>query len=301
VVSELWEGEKSFNVVLRLPEASRETVEEIGSLRIPTPSGGLVPLSAVADVRVDYGRASINREDGQRYVGIRMNVRGRDLGSFVNEARAAVQEKVDVPAGMSMQWGGEFESKERAMNRLLLVVPIALVLTLGLLFNAFRSLFLATIVLLNVPFALVGGALGLWAFGMPFSIAAAVGFIALIGQASLNGVLVLSAVEERRKAGESLDSAIVEGANDRLRAVLMTAALAALGLVPAAMSRAMGAETQRPIAVVIVGGTISAALLTLVVLPVVYRVSARLRDRFFPQRKANEMAIGAQNEVVAAE
>lgn len=275
-VGELWEGDRSFDVVLRFPEASRETVEQISTMRIPTPGGVLIPLSVVADVSVDYGRASINRENGQRYIGIRMNVRGRDMGSFVADAQAAVKAEVDLPPGVTMQWGGEFESKERAMKRLLLVVPVTLVLTLGLLFRAFESLPLALLVLVNVPFALVGGAVGLWVFDMPVSIAAAVGFIALVGQASLNGVLVLSAVESLRRRGVALDDAILDGARDRLRPVLMTAALAAFGLVPAALSQAMGAETQRPIAVVIVGGTISAALLTLIVLPVMYRAMIRV-------------------------
>lgn len=270
-VGELWEGDRSFDVVLRFPEASRDTLEKVSALRIPTPSGALVPLTTVADVQVSYGRASINRENGQRYVGVRMNVRGRDLGSFVDEARATLARKVPLKPGMSVEWGGEFESKERAMKRLEIVVPVAVVLILVLLYQAFRSLTLAVVVLLNVPFALIGGAVGLWLFDMPFSVAAAVGFIALIGQASLNGVLILSAIEERRRSGVLIDDAILQGATDRLRPILMTAALAALGLVPAAFSRAMGAETQRPIAVVIVGGTLSAALLTLVVLPVMYR------------------------------
>jgi cobalt-zinc-cadmium resistance protein CzcA len=236
-------------------------------------------------VKVDYGRACINRENGQRYIGVRMNVRGRDLGSFVEAARKSVNEKVQLKPGTTLEWGGEFESKERAMKRLALVVPVALVITLVLLFNAFRSMQLAILVLLNVPFALIGGAIGLWAFDLNVSIAAAVGFIALVGQASLNGVLVLSAIEERRKQGQlSLDESIVTGALDRLRAVLMTASLAALGLIPAAFSKAMGAETQRPIAVVIVGGTISAALLTLIVLPVMYRMLIRTGDWFRSRR-----------------
>ncbi len=278
-VADLWEGDRSFDVVLRLPGATRETVEQLSNLRIPTPSGALVPLESVASIEVGYGRAAINREDGQRYVGVRMNVRNRDLGSFVDDARRAVDEKVTHKPGMVITWGGEFESKERAMARLRLVVPLALLITFGLLFNVFRSVALAALVLLNVPFALVGGAVGLWAFGMPVSIAAAVGFIALVGQASLNGVLVLSAIEERRRTGIDLDAAIEAGASDRLRAVLMTAALAALGLVPAAFSHAMGAEMQRPMAVVIVGGTVSAAFLTLFVLPVMYRAAVPLLAR----------------------
>jgi heavy metal efflux system protein len=274
VVGELWEGEKVFDVVVRLPEASRDSVEQIGALRVPTGDGALIPLSFLADVSVGYGRASVNRENGQRYVGIRMNVRGRDMGSFVAEAQAKVQREVHLTRGTTLQWGGEFESKERAGKRLVLVAPLAVLLTLGLLAQAFGSVALALLVLVHVPFALVGGALGLWLFDMPVSIAAAVGFIALVGQAALNGVLVLSSIEERRRRGEPLDDAIRAGALERLRAVLMTAALAALGLVPAAFSRSMGAETQQPIAVVIVGGTLSAAALTLIVLPVSYRLFA---------------------------
>jgi len=280
-VSKLWEGDRSFDVVIRFPESARDTIDGISTLRVPTASGALVPLSSLGTIAVDYGRASINRENGQRYIGVRMNVRGRDLGTFVDDARKAVAAKVPLEGGMSVEWGGEFESKERAMRRLGLVLPVTLVITLGLLFNAFRSMPLAVLVLLNVPFALVGGAIGLFAFDMPVSIAAAVGFIALVGQASLNGVLVLSAIVERRARGMGLDEAVMEGARERLRAVLMTAALAALGLLPAAVSKAMGAETQRPIAVVIVGGTVSAALLSLVVLPVMYRASASLAERYF--------------------
>ena len=278
-VATIWEGDRSFDVVLRLPDASRDTVEQLEALRIPTPTGALVPLGSVAEVTVGYGLAAINRENAQRYVGLRMNVRGRDLGGFVDDARAAVDAKVEKKPGMTLEWGGEFESKERAMKRLQLVVPVALVITFALLFNAFRSVSLAVLVLLNVPFALIGGAVGLWIFEMPVSIAAAVGFIALVGQASLNGVLVLSAVEVRRLEGWAIDDAIVKGAGDRLRAVLMTAALAALGLIPAAVSRAIGSEMQRPMAVVIVGGTVSAAILTLIVMPVMYRAAIPLLKR----------------------
>ena len=280
VVGQLWDGDRSFDVVLRLPDASRDTLEEIGAVRVPTPTGALVPLTSLAEVHIDYGRASINRENGQRYLGVRMNVRGRDMGSFVDDAKAAVAANVKFKQGTTLEWGGEFESKERAMKRLMLVVPVALVITLGLLFNAFRSLPLALLVLVNIPFALVGGAVGLWLVHMPVSIAAAVGFIALVGQASLNGVLVLSAITEHRKLGKPLDDAIIDGTRERLRAVLMTASLAALGLVPAAISNEMGAETQRPIAIVIVGGTLSAALLTLVVLPVMYRGAVQLYEKF---------------------
>jgi heavy metal efflux system protein len=183
---------------------------------------------------------------------------------------------------MSIEWGGEFENKERAMGRLATVVPVALLITLVLLFKAFDSLSLAVLTLLNVPFALLGGVFGLWASGFPLSVSAAVGFIALIGQASLNGVLVLSAIAERRGAGLPLDEAILAGARERLRPVLMTASLAALGLVPAALSRGIGSETQRPLAVVIVAGTLSACALTLLLLPVMYRIWERVLERFRP-------------------
>jgi cobalt-zinc-cadmium resistance protein CzcA len=196
------------------------------------------------------------------------------MGGFVDEARAKVLHEAPLPKGVSIEWGGEFENKERAMKRLVAVVPVALLITLLLLFKAFDSFGRAVVTLLNVPFALMGGVFGLWAFGMPVSVAAAVGFIALIGQASLNGVLVTSAIAEHRRHGLDLDQAILTGARERLRPVLMTAALAALGLVPAALSRGIGSETQRPLAVVIVFGTLSACALTLVLLPVLYRAYA---------------------------
>jgi cobalt-zinc-cadmium resistance protein CzcA len=277
-VGTFWEGEIPRDLVLRYPSAARDDVEKIRKLPVAVEGGVTVPLAALAQVELGVGRASINRENGRRYIGIRMNVRGRDMGSFVAEGQAAVAKDAPLPAGVQMEWGGEFENKQRAMARLALVVPVALVITLGLLFNAFRSLKLAFLTLGNVPFALVGGVTGLAFFGMPVSVAAAVGFIALIGQASLNGVLVLSAVDELRKSGVPRREAVVQGCIARLRPVLMTGALAALGLVPAALSRAMGAETQRPIAVVIVGGTLSAALLTLVVLPVMYDVAGRIGE-----------------------
>ncbi len=285
-VAEYWEGERRFDVIMRLPLSARDDVDKIRNLRIPVEGGVTVPLQALAHVDTGLGRASINRENGRRYIGIRMNVRGRDMGGFVSEARAKVAAEAPMPAGTSIEWGGEFENKERAMNRLLTVVPVALLLTLLLLFKAFDSFGRAIVTLLNVPFALMGGVLGLMLFHMPLSVAAAVGFIALIGQAALNGVLITSAVAERRAAGEELDHAIMAGALDKLRPVLMTAALAALGLVPAAMSRAIGSETQRPLAVVIVFGTISASVLTLVLLPVMYRYYDRYVVGHLPKRMA---------------
>jgi cobalt-zinc-cadmium resistance protein CzcA len=279
VVGTFWEGEVPRDLVLRFASRARDDIEKIRKLPIPVAGGATVPLETLAEVGLGMGRSSINRENGRRYIGIRMNVRGRDMGSFVADAQARVLREAGAPAGVETEWGGEFENKQRAMRRLALVVPLALLLTLALLVNAFGNFRLALLTLANVPFALVGGVAGLALAGMPVSVAAAVGFIALIGQASLNGVLVLSAIEANVRRGVDRRKAIVDGCRERLRAVLMTALLAALGLVPAALSRGIGSETQRPIAVVIVGGTASAALLALVVLPVMYDLFERAVDR----------------------
>ncbi len=278
--SELWEGEKRFDVTVRFPLASRQDLASIRELRVPLDSGSVVPLSALASVAMAKGPAAITRENGKRYIGIRMNVRNRDLGSFIDEARNRVDAKVKMPVGYDITWGGEFENQQRAMKRLTLVLPLSLVLTFFLLFSAFGNVWDAAIILLNLPVALLGGLVGLAIAGMTLSVSAAVGFIALLGQAVLNGVLVVSAIRARRERGEELWTATIEGTRERLRAVLMTALLASLGLLPAAMSHAIGSETQRPIAMVVVCGTISAALLTLVVLPVSYYWASKLRLRF---------------------
>jgi cobalt-zinc-cadmium resistance protein CzcA len=278
--TEFWEGQRRFDVTVRLPAASREDLHSIRSIKLPLNDGSVIPLSAVADVTLGTGRAAITRENGKRYVGVRMNVRGRDLGSFVAEAQQRVAGAVRLPAGYSVTWGGEFENQERAMARLRLVIPVALILTFLLLFSTFGKLFDSFIIMGIVPLALLGGVAGLAIAGMPLSVSAAVGFIALLGQAVLNGVLIVSAIRVRLAAGEELESAVVEGTRERLRAVLMTALLASLGLLPAALSHAIGSETQRPIAVVVVAGTVSAALVTLVVLPVVYAALCRARKGF---------------------
>ena len=287
--SEVWEQEKRFDVTVRLPVAARQSVDVIKNLRIPLKDGALVPIKALADVSIDSSRAAITRESGKRYVGIRMNVRNRDLGSFVAEARRKVAAGVQLPTGYDLLWGGEFENQERAMKRLTLVLPLSILLTFLLLFSAFGSVWDATIILVNMPVALLGGLVGLGVVGMTLSVSAAVGFIALLGQAVLNGVLVVSAIRARLDRGENLWTATIEGARERLRAILMTAMLASLGLLPAAMSHAIGSETQRPIAVVVVGGTISSALLTLIVLPVSYYWAGAARA-WFRRRRATAMA-----------
>ena len=278
--SEFWDGEERFDVTVRLPRGARTDIASIQHLRIPLKDGSLIPVSAVADVTMDSGRAAITRENGKRYVGIRMNVRNRDLGSFVAEAMHRQEAKVPMPTGYTILWGGEFENQQRAMKRLTLVLPLALFMTFLLLFSAFGSVWDATLIMINLPIGLLGGLMGLAIAGMTLSVSAAVGFIALLGQAVLNGVLVVSAIRTRRDAGQDLWIATIEGTRERLRAVLMTALLAALGLLPAAMSHAIGSETQRPIAVVVVAGTVTSALLTLIILPVSYYWATTLRNRW---------------------
>jgi cobalt-zinc-cadmium resistance protein CzcA len=282
--SEFWDGEKRFDVTVRFPLTARQDLDSIRELRVPVPDGVIVPVSAVASVGMVKGPAAITRENGKRYIGIRMNVRNRDLGSFIEDARSKVDAKVKLPVGYDMTWGGEFENQQRAMARLELVLPLSLVLTFFLLFSAFGSVWDATLILVNLPVALLGGLVGLALAGMTLSVSAAVGFIALLGQAVLNGVLVVSAIRARREAGDDLWTATIRGTRERLRAVLMTALLASLGLLPAAMSHAIGSETQRPIAMVVVSGTLSAALLTLIVLPVSYYWAGTLRERWFPPK-----------------
>ena len=282
--SDFWEYEKHFDVTVRLPLATRHSVEAIRGLRVPLKDGSLVPVRALADVTMGSSRAVITRENGKRYVGVRMNVRNRDLGSFIAEAQQRVGEHVQMPVGYDVLWGGEFENQQRAMKRLTLVLPLSILLTFLLLFSAFGTVWDATIILLNMPVALLGGLLGLSFVGMTLSVSAAVGFIALLGQAVLNGVLVVSAIRTRIDRGQDLWTATIGGARDRLRAILMTALLASLGLLPAATSHAIGSETQRPIAVVVVGGTLSSALLTLIVLPVTYYWAGYLRAAWHRRR-----------------
>jgi cobalt-zinc-cadmium resistance protein CzcA len=279
VASELWDGEKRFDVTVRFPSAARADIASIRDLRVPLKDGSLIPASALAKVGMSSGPSAITRENGKRYIGVRANVRDRDLGSTVAEARTRVERTIHLPTGYTATWGGEFENQERAMRRLELVLPLSLVLTFFLLFSAFGSLWDASVVLFNLPVALVGGLVGLALAGMTLSVSAAVGFIALLGQAVLNGVLLVSAIRARIANGDDLWTATVQGTRERLRPILMTALLASLGLLPAALSHAIGSETQRPIAMVVVCGTISAALLTLVVLPVSYYWSHRLRER----------------------
>ncbi|MFN5349111.1 MAG: efflux RND transporter permease subunit [Polaromonas sp.] len=267
--TQLWEGERKFAVAVRLPEAKR-TMASLGQTLIPTPDGGYAQLSSVADIRETGGVMNIAREAGRRATAIGIFIKDRDMGSVVKDMQARVEKTVKLPPGYTIGWSGEFENQERAMQRLTVVVPLSLLLIFVLLFDAFKSFKMAALILLNVPLALIGGFVALWIFTIPLSVSAAIGFIALSGQAVLNGVVMLSGFQQLQNAGHSVVDAVKQGSMQRLRTVLMTAMLAALGLLPMALSRDIGSETQRPLAIVIIGGLITATLLTLVVLPALY-------------------------------
>jgi cobalt-zinc-cadmium resistance protein CzcA len=267
--TELWEGERKFSVAMRLPRDKR-TIDALPDTVIPTPAGGYVTLGSVSEIRQDNGAMNIARESGKRIVAIGIFIQGRDMGSVVADMQARVAKNVQVPTGYVVNWSGEFENQERAMKRLAVVVPISLLLIFVLLFGAFGTLKTASLILMNVPLALIGGFVALWALGIPLSVSAAIGFIALSGQAVLNGVVMLSVFQQLRNAGMTVREAVREGSMQRLRTVLMTALLAAFGLLPMALSHEIGAETQRPLAIVVIGGLVTATLLTLVVLPALY-------------------------------
>ena len=265
----VWEGERRFAVAVRLtPE--EHGLERMKSVLMATASGAYVPLSDVASFKVASGSMNIARENGGRVMAIGIFIRDRDMGSVVADMQARVNAKVKLPEGYSISWSGEFENQERAMARLTLVVPISVLLIFILLFNAFNSMKSAILIILNVPFALIGGIFALMFTGIHLSVSAAIGFIALFGQAVLNGVVMVTVFNQLRNTGMPPEQAVVEGSMQRLRTVLMTGLLAMLGLLPMALSTDIGSETQKPLAVVVIGGLISATLLTLIVLPVLY-------------------------------
>ncbi len=275
VVTEMWENERPVPIRVILPMAEREDQARIGDILVPAVDGARVPLREIAKIEQALGRATIYREANSRVQSLKFNVEGRDMGSVIAEAQAVVARDVKVPDRHFFQWTGEFENQQRAMARLELIVPISALVVFGLLYTALGSMPSAATVLAATPFAMTGGVFALGATGIPLSVSAAVGFIALLGQASLASLLVVSAVDERRRSGDALIPALAAGAASRFRVVLMTALLAILGLTPAAISGGVGSETQRPFAVVIIGGLITAVPVTLFVLPVLYSFIVR--------------------------
>ncbi|HVO51502.1 MAG TPA: CusA/CzcA family heavy metal efflux RND transporter [Thermoanaerobaculia bacterium] len=280
VATQILEGEKTFDLVVRVDPGAVTGLDSIRAIPILGPNGEKLTLGSVADVRLAPGSARVFREENSRRIAVKLSVRGRDLGSLVSEAQKKVDAAVKLPPGYRMEWTGSFENQQRALKRLGVVLPITLAAIFFLLFAAFDSPRLATLILLNVPFAAVGGLFALPLAGLTLSVSALVGFIALFGVSVQNGVLLVERIRELRRTGKALADAVTEGALTRFRPVLMTAAMAAFGLLPAALSHAVGAETQRPFAVVIIGGLVTATLLTLFVLPVLYELFEREEEEY---------------------
>jgi heavy metal efflux system protein len=268
--STFYEGNRSFDITVRLPEQSRNSLETISNLLITTAAGVNIPLEQLAEVRMVEGPAQISRQDGVRRIGIEMNVSGRDMGSFVAEAKEKIKQKVTLPAGYYLTWGGQFENQQRAMHKLMIIGPVAIGLILLLLYVTFRSIRLALLVVSNLPFALIGGIFSLFLSGQYLSVPASVGFIVLFGVAVLNGLVMVSRIAQLRDEGLGLQEAVRKGAMDRLRPVLMTASIAIFSLLPMLLATGTGSEIQKPLATVVVGGLISSTLLTLLIIPAVY-------------------------------
>jgi cobalt-zinc-cadmium resistance protein CzcA len=267
---EVFEGELRFDIVLRLNENASKTVESVRNLMLTASNGSRVPLAQVAEVAVVEGAAQISRDDTRRRIVVSTNVRNRDIASFVEVAKEKIEKEVNLPPGYYLTWGGAFENLERATGTLLIVVPIALFLIFVMLFSTFGSAKQALMIYTGIPFAIVGGVFALAIRGMPFSISAGVGFIALFGVAVLNGVVMVSFINHLREEGKTVLDAVREGSMTRLRPVLMTALVASLGFIPMALATSAGAEVQRPLATVVIGGLITSTLLTLLILPTLY-------------------------------
>jgi heavy metal efflux system protein len=281
--SKVYEGLKVFGLAVRFPESARNDVEPIREILIPSPSGALIPLGQLAKVEISEGPAQISREMAQRRIVIECNVTGRDIGGFVQEAKQKIDNSVKLPPGYLMTWGGQFENQQRAMKRFSIVVPITIAAIFLLLFSSFNSVKQALLIIMNIPFALIGGILALVLGRFNLSVSASVGFIALFGVAVLNGVVMVSYFNELRREGINVELAVVKGAALRLRPVLITASVAALGLIPMLFATGPGSEIQKPLAAVVIGGLISSTLLTLFILPTLYNVfERRTRPAFHP-------------------
>jgi len=278
--STFYEANRGFDITVRLPEEKRNSLETIRNLLITTKTGMNIPLEQLAEVKMVEGPVQISRQDGVRRIGIEMNVSGRDMGSFVAEAKQKIKDQVKLPAGYYLTWGGQFENQQRAMNKLMIIGPVAIGLILLLLYVTFRSIRLALLVISNLPFALIGGIFSLFLSGQYLSVPASVGFIVLFGVAVLNGLVLVSRIAQLRDEGMELGEAIRKGAIDRLRPVLMTASISIFSLIPMLLAGGAGSEIQKPLATVVVGGLITSTLLTLLIIPAVYG--------WFEQRRVEE-------------
>jgi len=274
------QGQRRFDISLRLNPSARNAVNRISDLWVDTPTGQRIPLKNLASITLEEGAARIGRDKNSRRIAIKCGIEDRDMGSFVDEARQKVAEQVQLPPGYRITWEGQFENQERANARLKIIIPVSLVFVLGLLFWAFQRLRYAVLILANVPFAVLGAILLLYLTGTHLSVSASIGFIALSGVSVQNGIVLIGQFNQLRVKGMPLHEAVVEGSRSRLRPVLMTALMAAIGMYPAATSTGIGSEVQRPLALVILGGMISAVLLTLLVLPALYEMF----ESYFPAK-----------------
>ncbi len=270
-VGQVFEGIRRFDIYLRLEKDQRDRLDLIRELPIKTPDGKLVLLSQVADVDVFIGPKMISRNKASRRIFVQLNVRGRDMGGVVQDIQQAVKNDIDMPAGYYVEYGGQFENQQRAMKRLLVVVPITFGLIFLMLFFAFGSARYASLIFANVPFALLGGLVALFISGLYLSVPAVVGFIAVFGVAVQNGVVLVDYINQLRNSGKEMQDAVLIGSENRLRPVLMTALTTILGLIPLLLASDIGSNVQRPLATVVIGGLITSTLLTLLVLPSIYK------------------------------
>jgi heavy metal efflux system protein len=268
--TQVYEGNRAFDLTVRFPEEARNSVEKLSNTLVGTTDGIGIPLAQLADISLQEGPVQISRDDGMRRIGIELNIVGRDIGSFVEEARRKIEHKVSLPTGYSLAWGGQFENQQRAMQRLMVITPLVVVLVLALLFMTFRSLRLSLIVFLNLPFALMGGVFALWISRMYLSVPASVGFITLLGVAVLNGLVLVSCIVQLQNEGRDVRAAVEEACVLRFRPILMTASITVFSLVPLMFATGLGSEVQRPLAVVVIGGLFTSTLSSLVVLPILY-------------------------------
>jgi cobalt-zinc-cadmium resistance protein CzcA len=278
-VGQVFRGERRYDIAVRFETAVRNSPDAIGRLTLSGTNGARIRLSQVARLELRSGESTITRESNRRHITVKLNLRGRDLSTFLEDARARLQRECPTPAGYELVWGGQFENQSRATKRLGVIVPVVLALIFVLLYGAFGTVRLSAMILAMVPLAMLGGMVALHLRGMPLNVSSAVGFITLFGVAVQNGVILVSGLQERRERGAPLEEAVLEGGVERFRAVLLTATVAALGMLPAALAHGIGSDVQRPLATVVVGGLVSATLLTLFALPALYFVIERPAQR----------------------
>jgi cobalt-zinc-cadmium resistance protein CzcA len=292
-IGQIYRDNRVFNIAIRYPEERRRSTEDLGALLVDVPGGFRVPLRDLAEVKMTEGPVQISRENGQRRIGIELNVAGRDIGGFVREAQRRLKERVALPSGYYTTWGGQFENQQQAMQRLALILPVVVTVIFVLLLLTFRSVWLAALVLVNLPFAMVGGVFALLVFGLYLSVPASVGFIVLFGVAVLNGLVLVSYISQLRAEGETVARAVQLGCETRLRPVLMTASIAIFSLLPMVVATGPGSEVQRPLAVVVIGGLLSSTALTLFGLPILYSWAEERRERTRRERDAASTAPSA--------